>query len=75
MSNKVHGQNPTLHGPIDDPLGYDTSDPSWMIQMASNALSGVNRDAINREIDAAMRQWGMHPNPPQSEPPAISEPE
>jgi hypothetical protein len=75
MSSTAHGQNPTLHEPIDDPLGYDTSDPSWMIQMARNAQSGVHRDAIKREVDAALRRWGMNPNPPQSEPQAISEPE
>jgi hypothetical protein len=41
----------------DDPLGYDTSDPSWVRKAAEHALSGADKDAIAKEVDAALRRW------------------
>ena len=49
----------TLNRLPDDPLGYDTDDPFWMVKMARHAMSGMDKDAIQREVDAAMRRWGM----------------
>lgn len=43
----------------DDPLGYDTRDPSWVRKAAEHALSGADKDAIEKEIDAALRRWGF----------------
>lgn len=45
--------------PIDDPLGFDTSDPLWHRKVARNALSGADRDAIRREVRSAMRRWKL----------------
>lgn len=41
-----------------DPLGYDTADPQYPLQVASDALSGLNEDEVQNEIDNAMRRWG-----------------
>lgn len=41
----------------DDPLGYDTRDPSWVRKAAKHALSGADKDAIEKEVDAALRRW------------------
>lgn len=43
----------------DDPLGYDTRDPSWVRKAAEDALSGADKDAIGKEVDAALRRWGL----------------
>ncbi|MEY9829973.1 hypothetical protein ABIA25_001788 [Sinorhizobium fredii] len=43
----------------DDPLGYDTRDPSWVRKAAEHALSGEDKDAIEKEVDAALRRWGL----------------
>lgn len=43
--------------PVDDPLGYDTGDPSWHRKAARDALSGSDRDAIRREVRRTMRRW------------------
>lgn len=40
-----------------DPLGYDTRDPSWVRKAAEDALSGADKDAIEKEVDAALRRW------------------
>lgn len=32
----------------DDPLGYDTSEPSWVRKAVEDALSGANKDAIEK---------------------------
>ncbi|MFK4255697.1 hypothetical protein [Agrobacterium tumefaciens] len=42
-----------------DPLGYDTRDPSWVRKAAEHALSGADKDAIEKEVDAALRRWGL----------------
>lgn len=44
---------------IDDPLGYDTRDPSWVRKAAEDALSGADKDAIEKEVDAALRRWRL----------------
>lgn len=41
----------------DDPLGYDTSDPSYPRKMAEDAMSGAHEEQIEKEIDAALRRW------------------
>ncbi|MCK3775256.1 hypothetical protein MZK49_00765 [Ensifer sesbaniae] len=49
-------------GPVptaDDPLGYDTRDPWWVRKAAEHALSGADKDAIEKEVDAALRRWGL----------------
>lgn len=54
------GRTPTpvvQASPMDDPLGYDTSDPSWHRKAARDALSGSDRNAIRREVRRAMRRW------------------
>lgn len=43
----------------DDPLGYDTRDPSWVRKAAEDALSGEDKDAIEKEVDAALRRWRL----------------
>lgn len=43
----------------DDPLGYDTHDPSWVRKAVEHALSGADKDAIEKEIDAALRRWKL----------------
>lgn len=45
--------------PADDPLGYDTRDPSWVQKAAEHALAGADKEAIEKEIDAALRRWGL----------------
>ncbi len=41
----------------DDPLGYDTRDPTWVRKAVEDALSGADKDAIEKEVDAALRRW------------------
>lgn len=43
----------------DDPLGYDTSDPSWVRKAAKHALLGADKDVIEKEVDAALRRWKL----------------
>ncbi len=43
----------------DDPLGYDTRDPSWVRKATEDALSGADKDAIDKEVDAALRRWRL----------------
>ena len=47
------------HNRKSDDLGYDTAAPQFPLQVATDALSGVNEDAVNNEIDSAMRRWRM----------------
>ena len=42
-----------------DPLGYDTRDPSWVRKAAEHALSNADTDAVEKEVDAALRRWGL----------------
>jgi hypothetical protein len=60
MSNEMPKGTATLHQPVEDPLGYDTSDPTWMLKAARHSLSGADKAAIQKEVDAAMRRWGLH---------------
>lgn len=53
---------PTADSPVpsaDDPLGYDTRDPSWVRKAAEHALAGADKDAIEKEVDAALRRWRL----------------
>ena len=45
----------------DDPLGYDTSDPNFMRQMARDALEGRNEDAVQQEIVRISARFGLPP--------------
>lgn len=51
----------------DDPLGYDTRDPSWVRKAAEDALAGADKAAIEKEVDAALRRWGLRQGPPDRE--------
>ncbi|MEY9583364.1 hypothetical protein [Sinorhizobium fredii] len=51
----------------DDPLGYDTRDPSWVRKAAEHALSGADKDSIEKEVDAALRRWDLRQGPPDRE--------
>jgi len=43
-----------------DPLGYDTSDFwAYARQVADDALSGRNRDAVEMEVQAVERRLGI----------------
>ncbi|WP_283194095.1 type II toxin-antitoxin system prevent-host-death family antitoxin [Rhizobium sp. AN80A] len=59
VPNEVRKSSPTLHRRIADPLGYDTRDPGYVEQTASDALDGKHADEIAREIDKAMRRWRL----------------
>ncbi|MBD9596122.1 hypothetical protein IB270_25100 [Ensifer sp. ENS05] len=48
----------------DDTLGYDTRDPSWVQKAAEHALSGADKAAIEKEVDAALRRWGLRRGSP-----------
>jgi len=46
--------------PMRDPLGYSTADiRALAIAMADAALSGRNERAVQAEIDAVERRWGL----------------
>jgi hypothetical protein len=51
----------------DDPLGYDTRDPSWVRNAAEDALAGTDKAVIEKEVDAALRRWGLRQGPPDRE--------
>lgn len=42
-----------------DLTGYDTRDPSWVRKAAEHALADADKDAIEKEVDAALRRWGL----------------
>lgn len=47
-------------GPLQDPLGYDTTDLRQVaLAMADAAESGRNRDAVRAEIAAVERRLGI----------------
>ncbi|MFS2154738.1 hypothetical protein [Rhizobium sp. Rhizsp42] len=50
---------PALHRRTADPLGYDTRDPDYINQVASDALAGKHPEEVAREKDNAMRRWGL----------------
>lgn len=45
--------------PAEYPLSYDTRDPSWVRKAAEHALSGADKDTIEKEVDAALRRWKL----------------
>lgn len=59
IPSEVRKSKPSLHRRPSDPLGYDTRDPSYVVRMAEDALSGRHAEEIEQEIDRAMRRWGM----------------
>ena len=59
MPNEAPRSRPALHRRTADPLGYDTRDPGYINQMASDALAGKHPEEIAREIDNAMRRWRL----------------
>jgi hypothetical protein len=42
----------------DDPLGYDTSDPGYLDQMARDALRGRHQAAVDAEADRVAAALG-----------------
>ncbi|MBY5358748.1 type II toxin-antitoxin system Phd/YefM family antitoxin [Rhizobium leguminosarum] len=58
IPSEVRKSRPTLYRRPADPLGYDTHDPSYAMQMAEDALNGRHSEEIEQEIDRAMRRWG-----------------
>ena len=59
VPKEVRKSRPILHRTPEDPLGYDTRDPAYALAMAADALSGINSDAVQQEMNAALRRWGM----------------
>lgn len=57
---EVRKPRPTLHRPNYDPLGFDTADPNFELNIARHALSGEHRAEIEAEVEGAMRRWGMN---------------
>lgn len=45
----------------EDPLGYDPGDPEHAVKVAREALSGDHEDEVRKEVDGALRRWGMKP--------------
>jgi ATP-dependent Zn protease len=43
----------------DDPLGYDTTDTTYPLQAAGDALGGVHKDQMDKKIDNALRGLGV----------------
>jgi PHD/YefM family antitoxin component YafN of YafNO toxin-antitoxin module len=56
---EVRRSRPTLHRPDIDPLGYDTTDPNFELNVAKHALSGEHQAEIQAEVESALRRWGM----------------
>lgn len=48
---------------MDDPLGYDTSDPNYVKKMARDALTGRNEAAVDAEVAAVEKTLGLAPKP------------
>jgi hypothetical protein len=40
----------------DDPLGYDMTDPTWMMKMVHDALSGKNQIYVDAELAAVAKR-------------------
>jgi hypothetical protein len=59
VPNEALESHPTLHHRTADPLGYDTRDPGYVNQVASDALGRKHPEEIAREIDNAMRRWRL----------------
>lgn len=59
IPSEVRKSRPTLHRRPVDPLGYDTRDPSYVYQVAEDALGDRHSENIEREINSTMRRWGM----------------
>lgn len=56
VASEVTGQTASY---IDDPLGYDTNDAAWVRKAADDALLGADKDAIKKEVDAALKRWKL----------------
>ncbi len=59
VTNEATKARPALHRRTTDRLGYDTRDPGYINQVASDALGGKHPEEIEREIDNAMRRWRL----------------
>ncbi|MBY3575470.1 hypothetical protein HFN65_31520 [Rhizobium laguerreae] len=54
---------PPIYSHPDDPLGIDT-DKDFNVEaqrIARDAIEGRHEEAVELEIDAALRRWGMTP--------------
>ncbi|MBD9541287.1 hypothetical protein IB276_17660 [Ensifer sp. ENS04] len=51
---------PTIHGPPDDPLGIDLDKDfnAEARRIAHDAIDGRHREAVQAEVDRALRRWG-----------------
>ncbi|WP_064831786.1 hypothetical protein [Rhizobium phaseoli] len=50
-----------VHLPPDDPLGIDTDKDfnAEVRRIARDAIDGQHREAVQAEVDSALRRWGM----------------
>lgn len=47
------------HPKRQDALGAETDRPDWAVRIARRAQHGLHSDEVRREIDGALRKWGM----------------
>jgi hypothetical protein len=59
VPNEAPKSRPALLRRTADPLGYDVRDPSYINQVANDALGGKHPEEIAREKDNAMRRWRL----------------
>jgi hypothetical protein len=54
---------PVIYSPPDDPLGIDPSKDfdAEARRIARDALEGRNKEAVQSEVEAALRRWGITP--------------
>ncbi|ANL11961.1 MULTISPECIES: hypothetical protein [unclassified Rhizobium] len=54
---------PVVHRPPDDPLGIDPDKDfnEEARRIARDALEGRHQEAVQAEVEAALRRWGMTP--------------
>ncbi|MGO7324058.1 hypothetical protein GUK30_32505 [Rhizobium leguminosarum] len=61
--SKDEKPKPTVYSPPDDPLGIDTDKDfnAEARRIARDAIEGGHKEAVEAEIAAALRRWGMTP--------------
>ncbi|ANL87037.1 hypothetical protein [Rhizobium phaseoli] len=60
---KDEKSKPAIYIPPDDPLGIDT-DKDFSVEarrIARDALEGCHEEAVQVEVQATLRRWGMKP--------------
>lgn len=48
-----------IHPARKDALGVETDQPDYAARVARRAMHGLHADDIRKEVDAALRRWGM----------------